>query len=126
MIIGLLFMVALVMLLFFPVVKVNGDSMVPILRHGDILLSKRIFNKNGCVEGKIYVYKPPYDKKSCVIKILNHKEGEMYFFIGGNLEVSVDSRHYGGIASENIVAEIIDSRFWRFFITPFSRAKNER
>ena len=106
MIIVLLFMIVLMTLYFFPLVGIRGESMLPAYRHGDILFSRRVFGKNKCEVGKVYVFRPPYDKSKKVIKRLVGIIDGKYFFEGDNKDLSRDSREYGLIEPECVVAEI--------------------
>lgn len=102
-------LVLLLVLLFFPLVQICGYSMFPTLSDGEFYLSRRVFRKQKCKVGKIYVYKPPYasDKERFVIKRLAHIQDGKYFFLGDNADDSYDSRYYGYVDSKNVIAELI-------------------
>ena len=106
MIIALLFLIVLVILCFFPLVGISGESMLPAYHNGDILFSRRIFGKKKCEVGKVYVFHPPYDKRKMVVKRLIGVVDGKYFFEGDNKEFSRDSRDYGLVESECVVAEV--------------------
>ena len=80
--------------------------MLPSYQNGDILFSRRIFGKKKCEVGNVYVFHPPYDKHKMVVKRLTGLVDGKYFFEGDNKELSQDSRHYGLVDPELVVAEI--------------------
>lgn len=99
-------------LFFFPVVKICGYSMFPTLTDGEFYLSIRVFNKSKCKVGGIYVFRPPYDseEEKFVIKRLVEVRNGKYYFLGDNSSDSYDSRYYGFVNSENVVAKLITGR----------------
>lgn len=113
-IVGIILLI-LIFFYFFPIIKICGDSMHPTLKDGEFYLGRRVFNKNTCRRGEIYVYKPPVsttkEKHEFVVKRLENiryrTNGITYFFVGDNSEVSYDSRYYGYVDSSNVVAHII-------------------
>lgn len=102
--------VACVSLLFyiFPVIRVCGDSMLPTLFDGELLWGRRVFRKSKCKVGCIYVYTPPYDAKEerFVIKRLVDSFESRYYFLGDNPDCSYDSRYYGYVDSNNVIAYV--------------------
>ena len=99
-------------LFFFPVVQICGYSMFPTLTDGEFYLGRRIFNKSKCEIGEIYVYRPPYEdeqEKFVIKRLADIKDGK-YFFLGDNAEDSYDSRYYGYVNSENVVAKLITGK----------------
>ncbi|MBO8161092.1 MAG: S26 family signal peptidase [Thermosipho sp. (in: Bacteria)] len=107
MIVVIIIAVLIAILYIFPLARVIGNSMYPILHEGDILLCSRIYKLK---TGNIYVYKSPVSDK-LVIKRLRHlkfEDNKVYcFFIGDNPEESYDSRNYGYVNAENIIARVI-------------------
>lgn len=98
-----------IFLFFFPVVKICGYSMFPTLTDGEFYLSKRVLNKSKCTVGDIYVFRPPYyseEEKFVIKRLADIKDGK-YFFLGDNAEDSYDSRYYGYVNSDNVVAQLI-------------------
>lgn len=84
------------------VVRVDGDSMFPTLKDKRIYLGK--YNYDLQVD-KIYIYYNPQGIP--VIKRLKFiKDGKCYF-VGDNSNNSIDSRHYGYVSTENIIAQLI-------------------
>ena len=100
----------------FPLAKVNGRSMLPTYKDGDLLLTTRLFNRNKLKIGKVYVYKRTNEdgQETLVVKRLTNitslpYEGFDYllFFEGDNAEESYDSRQYGFINAEQIVSRVL-------------------
>ena len=100
-------------LFFFPVVQICGYSMFPTLMDGEFYLGRRVFRKDKCKFGEIYVFRPPYDDREerYIIKRLSgiKCEGDkvQYYFLGDNSNDSYDSRYYGYVDSSNVVAHIV-------------------
>ena len=96
----------LAMLIFlFPVIQVCGDSMFPTFNDGDIIIGCRLFS---LTPKNIYIYRPPIGQKY-VIKRLNRVSpvtGNL-FFEGDNKDCSYDSRMYGYVNREQVVAKYI-------------------
>lgn len=95
-------------------VRVDGTSMFPALHDGDYFLAKKRI-KNFTL-GRIYVFENPLPDigEYYVIKRLDsfdedvEKEEEYKLnFIGDNFENSLDSREYGSVAQEKVLAEYV-------------------
>lgn len=96
-------------LTFFPVVQICGYSMFPTLTDGEFYMGIRVFRKDKCKVGKIYVYRPPYEseeEKFVIKRLADIKDGK-YFFLGDNADDSYDSRYYGYVDSKNVVARLL-------------------
>lgn len=89
----------------FPLVQVCGDSMYPTFKDGDIVLGSRLFKLK---RKAIYVYTPPVGEKY-VIKRLTQVSPTTHklFFEGDNANYSYDSRMYGYISRDKVVARYI-------------------
>ena len=109
--------VLLILLYLFPIIRVVDDSMYPTYKDGNIILGTRLFNKNKCKEGKVYVIHlrdeedgEPY----FIIKRLLRREnieGYIYYdFRGDNKVVSYDSRQHGVFYPKSVVAKVLFSR----------------
>lgn len=121
-IIAVLAVVVILSLLYlFPPIRVDGDSMYPTLKEGEILIGCRLFNRNKCKIGKIYLIhlrneengEPYYIIKRLekrVPDIYSDKTRYKYYFLGDNREVSADSRIYGLFESSRVVAVIIGKK----------------
>ena len=114
-IIGVIVIAVLLILLYvFPIIVVDGNSMLPTYHNGDILIGCRIslpFFKSPLKLREIYVYLPPYAKgkdKHYVIKRLTHinNDGRL-FFEGDNPSDSYDSRMYGYVNKDCVIAHCL-------------------
>ena len=107
-ILGNLVLVAILLYLF-PVIQICGYSMFPTLIDKEFYFGRRIFRKDKCKVGKIYVYRPPYDsdEEKFVIKRLAEVKNGKYYFLGDNPDDSYDSRYYGYVDSKNVVAQLL-------------------
>ena len=104
----LIFVIAIFYILFitFPIIQVSGDSMHPTLKDKQFLLGCIFFRLK---VGRIYVYKSPVDGKIVIKRLLHIKDNEC-FFVGDNKRVSVDSRKYGFVPKQNIIAIVIGGK----------------
>lgn len=102
----------------FPIVLVVGDSMFPTFKNGQVLLTTRIlypyFKYTSLGEvvdksaiGKVFIYKNPADGAIVIkrLKEIFYESG--LFFQGDNSDNSYDSRHYGLVNSECVIARVI-------------------
>lgn len=100
-----------VLLYFFPVLLVEGTSMFPTLKPNKFILATRIFSRKNLKVGGIYIYSAPYDEKRKIIKRLIDVRKEngitLCYFLGDNPNTSYDSRHYGYVDAENIIAKVL-------------------
>lgn len=102
-----------ILIYLFPVIQTDGRSMLPTYKSGAYLLGMRLFKYKRLQIGKCYVY-ARYDtdgQPHVVIKRLTHFthiRDEIYcYFEGDNEAESYDSRHYGFINAENIIAKVL-------------------
>lgn len=98
-----------VFLYFFPIVQICGYSMFPTLTDGEFYLGRKLFNKSKLTVGKIYVYRPPYDREEerfVIKRLAEFKDGKCYF-LGDNPNDSYDSRYYGYVSCNNVVAQLL-------------------
>lgn len=90
----------------FPIARVYGNSMYPFLKEGDILICSRFFS--ALKPNRIYIFK---SNKILAIKRLSffsEQNGKTFcYFLGDNPEESYDSRDYGFINAEKIVAQLL-------------------
>lgn len=103
--------VFLLLKFFFPLAVVEGDSMYPTLKEGEELICRRLFFKKHCKVNKIYVIhlrdvenKEPYYIIKRLDKVVKDNN---YWFLGDNSLVSYDSRQYGSIKPEQVVAVVL-------------------
>jgi signal peptidase I len=113
----------------FTVIRINGASMFPTLKHGQIKLLDRLIVREleTCTHdnvdnytNRIYVFQSP--DGTIVIKRLVYvsvnTNGKDFWFEGDNPPESHDSRHYGFVRIGDIYGELVDTKdFWkRLFI----------
>lgn len=112
----LVIVLALVVLWYlFPTALVFGESMLPTYHERQILLCRRVLLKQNFLpkEGKVYVFKAPYDDEHerLVIKrvslVVKTREGVYCQLLGDNPEKSYDSRMYGLVKTDEVVAKVI-------------------
>lgn len=89
----------------FPVIQVCGDSMHPTFKDGDIILGCRSFNIR---TNAVYIYHPPVGEKYVIKRLtqISSTTGKL-FFEGDNLDYSYDSRMYGYVSRDKVVARYI-------------------
>lgn len=96
-------------------IRVTGDSMTPTYYDGDILFATSFFKTKNLKEGDVMIFRPPTsssDEVKFVIKRIHHilvtPEGKMFFyFLGDNPQVSFDSRRYGYVPKDKLVAKVV-------------------
>jgi signal peptidase I len=97
------------LLWMFPLIVVNGISMNPTYSDGEYLLGIRKIRKkpDSFKINEIYVYQPPGGDKRYVIKRLIEITSFGLIFAGDNRDNSYDSRHYGYVNPNKVVAKVI-------------------
>ena len=112
-IIGAVIAIVLVLLYIFPIIVVEGNSMLPTYHSGDILIGIRMFScfKSPLKLRGIYIFCPPYAKdkdRHYVVKRLMHiNDGGKLFFEGDNPSESYDSRMYGYVNRDCVIARCL-------------------
>lgn len=97
----------------FPLIRVDGVSMLPTYKHNTLLLAIRFSNPKRLKVGQVYVFTRVDDEGELhvVIKRLTqiHKVGKdiLCHFEGDNEAESYDSRYYGFIKAEQIIAKVL-------------------
>ena len=88
---------------FREIFRVEGDSMLPALRDGDLVL----INPHADFEtGDIVLAQHPFKQSVKIIKrIAEILPGERYILLGDNLPESSDSRAFGAIAAKDILGK---------------------
>ena len=88
---------------WFPVV-IAGDSMEPTLSAGDWWLARR----TGRVSvGDIVVVRPPDQADLLTVKRVARREGRGWWVEGDNAAHSRDSRHFGPVTEEAVLARLV-------------------
>lgn len=100
---------------YFALVRIDGNSMYPTLKSGQIYLCTRVLNTNDVQIGGVYVCERPnlLVVKRVTRKLKNNKSGTYVFLEGDNKApgASHDSRDYGYIHSSEIKYRLRES--WR-------------
>lgn len=88
---------------FREIFKVEGDSMLPALKDGDLVL----INPSAEFEiGDIVLARHPFKQSVKIIKrVAEILEGEKYILLGDNSDESSDSRAFGSIAAKDILGK---------------------
>lgn len=106
-VIGILTLCAVIALIvyIFPLIQVCGDSMYPTLKDGDIVIGCRLFSIK---ENSIYVFHPPVGEKYVVKRLTQISPyTSKLFFEGDNSDFSYDSRMYGYVSRNKVVAKCL-------------------
>ena len=107
-IIGIILFLVLFYIIFgylFPVKLVTGNSMNPTLHDDDWILSKKVYKRDNLKLNNIYIFKSP-SGRIAIKRLVDYSEGNC-FFVGDNSKNSYDSRNYGWIYKEDVIAEVI-------------------
>lgn len=98
---------------YFPTIIVKGYSMYPTYLPEQVLCSRRITRFEKLQIGEVYVFYDPKEKDkvlikrlSCVIKA-DLSRTEYCYFLGDNSKDSRDSREFGYVPRNKIIAIII-------------------
>jgi nickel-type superoxide dismutase maturation protease len=83
--------------------RVVGTSMYPKLRPGQVLLATPVFRR--IMPGQVVIFDQGGRQK---VKRVEEVKDNQVFVIGDNLNASTDSRHFGWLPKDRIVARV----FW--------------
>lgn len=83
--------------------RVVGTSMYPKLRPGQVLFATPVFRR--IVPGQVVIFDHAGRQK---VKRVEEVKNNQVFVIGDNLNASTDSRHFGWLPEDRIVARV----FW--------------
>jgi signal peptidase I len=99
-------LIVAVLLYFFPLVLVCGTSMCPTFNDGDLIVGSRLLKS---IEvGEVYIFNPPVGEKYVIKRLTRISEATgSLFFEGDNADFSFDSRNYGYIKPEKVVAKYL-------------------
>ncbi len=113
-IIILVVLLALFIYLSFTIVKIEGISMYPTFRDGQLVFATRFFNRRRCKVGGVYVVylcdedngKPHYIIKR-LHRVSQINDKTFYYFLGDNYAHSYDSRQCGYFTPDKVIARVI-------------------
>lgn len=93
--------------MIFKIMKVSGNSLYPLYRDGDfVVLSKIPILVSGIHPADIIVFKHP--RYGLMVKrVLRVENDGKYLFVIGENDESVDSRRFGDIPLEWVLAKVI-------------------
>lgn len=105
----------LVKLYMYPKATVVGNSMLPTYSEGQVLLCRRVILKrsHNIEEGGVYVFKAPYkDDNYLIVKrvsfvIESEDRGREVYLLGDNPRESYDSRNYGLVPFNYVIAKVL-------------------
>ena len=102
----LIALVVALLMYMLPLIQVCGDSMYPTFNDGDIILGCRLYHTK---KESIYVYRPPLGEKYVIkrLKHINPSNPHKLFFEGDNSRNSYDSRMYGYVSQNKLVAKYV-------------------
>jgi nickel-type superoxide dismutase maturation protease len=81
--------------------QVNGDSMIPTLTPGQLVVGRRTSDlRPGDV---VIVCHDGLEK----IKRIERQQGDLLYLLGDNSAASTDSRSFGWVQAESIVAKVV-------------------
>jgi signal peptidase I len=102
----------------YTIIRVNGDSMLPTYKHGQIRVLDRLFMREqqplvfdnpNILANRVYVILAPNEVFAIkrLIAIAQTVEGLHLWFEGDNKDNSNDSRNYGFLHLDNVIGEVV-------------------
>ena len=86
---------------------VQGQSMSPTLRDGDwILVEDGYYVSNEPVCGDLVLIEHPNHPQLVMVKRISNIDEDQIFLLGDNPLHSTDSRHFGSVHRENLIARV--------------------
>ena len=100
----------------FPLAYINGDSMLPTYHDGEIIITKKLFDRQKLKAGDVVVIENKtgvghdyFIKRIGYFEIENGIKKKVAVY-GDNADNSYDSREFGTIPIENVICVLIKSR----------------
>jgi nickel-type superoxide dismutase maturation protease len=99
------FEIALLLFAFRSRYRVEGDSMLPLLEHGDEVL---VHEGAGIEVGDIVIARHPHDEKIEMVKRVagSFDNGKYFSLLGDNPPESTDSREFGLVEKRLIIGKV--------------------
>ena len=85
--------------------RIQGHSMMPVLPPGTVVWANRWFKKDKLKEGDVIIFQ--HEGKEKIKRVCDLSEAAVYV-LGDHSETSTDSRHFGWVRREDIIAKA----FW--------------
>jgi nickel-type superoxide dismutase maturation protease len=85
----------------FVVRRVNGDSMLPALHDGQIVVGRQT---RELTTGDVVIVSHDGMEK---IKRIEKHEGDLIYLLGDNASASTDSRNFGWLPAKSIIAKVV-------------------
>lgn len=100
---------------YLEIIRISGDSMLPTLHDGDLVLIDKLTSNEKYRLGEIVVYPSPYDIQVLVVKRIKRLKKipvesgtyNLAWLEGDNAKVSLDSRTYGWLETANMEGRVI-------------------
>ena len=90
---------------FREIFRIEGDSMLPVLKDGDLVLI------NPCADlsvGDVVLVRHPFKQSVKIVKrIAEILPDEKYFLVGDNAPESTDSRSFGAVSVKDILGKAV-------------------
>lgn len=96
----------------FYVVIVEGESMMPTYKNGNILFAMKYVSPSQLQIGKVYVFHSPVGRVA-IKRLTRYTEisgDKCCFFEGDNFNNSLDSRNYGYVSHHKIIAVVFGGK----------------
>jgi nickel-type superoxide dismutase maturation protease len=88
--------------------EVEGDSMAPVLHHGErVLVNRAAYWLRGPRTGDVVVLRDPRAPHRLLIKRIESSADGGYRVLGDNADTSTDSRVFGPVTRDQIVGKVL-------------------
>ena len=99
--------------------RVTGDSMLPILPPGSLVIAYPINEGTKLVRGDVVVARRPDRPSLEMVKRISEIDGDRFYLLGDNPNASTDSRTFGPVDRSELVARLT----WRYWPVPPRRLR---